>query len=292
MKERLVQVAAADRRYTKGEVYFALPYMDSNTKNYVTGQEKTNKRTDGLTARQIEGLDPLTEEQRMKFNPPIVMDETFRGIPISRHTKFNLSVDDEGNYINPTDKVFYDFFISGQGDVIAKDKQTVKYDQHLFYFVDETKDAEERNKTRRMVLEAQTKAFSNLKPESYYELLLYVNYNSNTQYKSVDVDGAVVEDYVYEVCEKYPKTVLNLFTKEGAEELFILKLLHYGIIMIRSGAFHDKNEKYLGNSPREVLSYLNKKGNHIIAAAWKKSLISKDARYAEFVKAQDKKDNK
>jgi len=289
--EKIVKVAACDKRYEKGEVYWALPYEDPRIANYVTGQERSVDNPNGLTKRQIEMLDPLTDEDRKKYHFPIVMDPNkFRGVAISRATTFNLSTDDNGNYVNPIDKEKYEFFIKGQTEKVATSKDKIIPGKHLFFLVDDNRDAQERNSHRRIILEAQQLVFNKLTKESFYELFIYINHNKNTSYSTLNAADAIIEDRVYELCEKYPADVKKFFNKETSEELFILKLVHYGIIFVKAGSFVDKEDKYLGSSVREVLSHLSKKGNHLLALAWKKSLQSKDVLFAKSLES-DKDEN-
>jgi len=287
--ERKVKVAAVNKRYQKGEVFYAIPYLDPGIDNYVTGQEKRIGNKDGLTKDQIEGKRELNDKQREKYSFPIIMDpETFRGLPISRTTVFNLGKDDDGNYFNPSDVDRYNFFVDGQREIIAEDKAGVKVDKHLFYFIDEEKEASVRVKNRRGVFDVMKQALDNLTPASYYELFLTVNFNSQASYNTAETRKSILEDNIYDACEKYPEIVKRHFTKDGQEEMFVLKLMYHQLLNFSDGAFSDKKGKYIGNSPREVLNYLSKKGNHITAASWRKSLMQKDALFAQKVEAEAK----
>lgn len=287
--KKIVKVAACYKRYEKGEVYWHLPDFDSLTSNYITGQERSQSNPGGLTKLQIEAKDPLTDKQKEKYIFPIVMDpDTFRGVPLSRSTTFNLSTDEDGNYINPVDVDKYNFF-KCQEQVIAPNSNEVVVNKHLFYFIDESKDAEGRNNARKAILKAQSKVFTDLTPESYYELFIYINHHENVHYRAIVNDKALTEDTVFEICEKYPNRVLTMFERGADDELFVLKLMFHGIITMVDGMFVDSKDKFIGGSTREVQAYLNKKGNHLLAAAWRKSLQTKDARYAASLKETDKK---
>jgi len=283
MEKRIVKVGAADKRYHKGEYYWALPVEDTRAGIYITGQEKSKEKPNGLTMRQIKGEVPLTEAQVAELEYPIILnDETFRGIAISKHTQFDLSKDDSGAYVNKTDVTKYEFFMKGQAHVVASSLKAVIPNTHLFYFIYDIDDAAERNSRRKLVLKANEMVTKNLDASSYYELLIYVNYIRNLSYDTNSVNEEVMLDKIFQICDLHPETVLNLFTEKGADDLFILKLLYHDIISFRDGSFVNKDDKYLGNTPADVNKYLSQKGNHLVAISWRKSLQAKDKRFAEY----------
>lgn len=290
--KREVRIDAFDKRYKSGAVFQAIPYYDYSIDNYVTGQEKRIGRPNGLTKEQIEGVDKkIKDEQRIAFPYIIRFSDNFRGIPIRKGLILNLSTSNgENNYVNPRHKAIYDFLVSSQRDIVASSKKDCESGKHLFYFVDEVKEAEQRVLARRAFFKASKLVNDNLDIDSYYELLMYVNYIHNETYNVFEKEKSLLEDYTNEVCEKYTDTVIKFFNKESQDELFILKLVEHGIILFKDGAFIDKKDQYLGTSPSEVNSYLLKKGNNLKGVHWRRALSKVDKRFLDSINKEKKEE--
>jgi len=284
--ERIVIIEAVSGRYAKNGkyVFHAVPYIDTLIDNYVTGQEKRSNRQDGLTKLQIEGKEPLTEDQKKKFPFPIVFNKEKRGVlPLYKKLKLNLSTDDKGNYLRIDDLAKYNFIVSGLDEVVAANKASVDPSKHLFYLEDPQKEAAKRVQIKREIFKMQQMVMSKLDTNSFYELILTLNFNTNDNYQFSNVSADILEDFVFDACEKHPDIIKTHFSEKGQRELFILKLLHWEIIFYRNSTFHDKSDKFLGNSVAEVLTYLAKKENQLAANGWSEILKGKDERYAGFL---------
>jgi len=285
--KRIVTIEAVAKRYAKnGTRYPAVPYFDDSVDNYVTGQEKRPSRKGGLTKQQIEGKEPLTPAQRKSFPYPILYKEG-KVYPIYKKRKLDLSTDADGMVINEAHHALYNFIIKGLGSKIAPSRDQVDKDKHLFYLNDPHKEASKRVQSKRKILKLQHEVITKLNADSFYELILTLNFNTPETYNFTNSSPDIIEDIVYESCEKYPNFVQHHFTEKGQRELFVLKLLHYEIIHYSNSSFHDKNGKHLGMSISDVLSYLEKKDNQLLATSWSKMLQRKDKLYAEYVKKQD-----
>ncbi|MBN2617259.1 MAG: hypothetical protein JXR64_02980 [Spirochaetales bacterium] len=288
--KRIVTIEAVSGRYAKNgkHVFHAMPYFDSVNNNYITGQERNSDRPHGLTKSQIEMKEPLTDAQIKAFPFPILIDPEKRGVmPIYKKRTLDLSTDDKGNYIRKDHLAYYEFIIEGLGQIIAKNKDAVDSTKHLFYLNDPQREASKRVKTKREIFKMTDMVMKNLDATSYYELILTLNFNTNDNYDFNNVSSDIIEDFVFDACEKHSDLVKSHFTEKGQRELFILKLVHHGIIFYRNAAFHDKNDKFLGNSITEVLSYIEKKENQLAANSWAESLKNKDDRFAQAL--EDKK---
>lgn len=293
--KRIVTIEAVSGRYAKNgkHVFHAMPYIDSVNNNYITGQEKSSKRPNGLTKEQIEMKEPLTESQKKEFPYPILIDPEKRGaMPIYKKRILDLSTDDKGNYIRKDHLTYYNFIIEGLGQVIAPNKESVDSTKHLFYLNDPLKEASKRVKTKREVFKMTEMVMKNLDESSYYELILTLNFNTANNYDFSNVSSDIIEDFIFDSCEKHPELVKSHFTDKGQRELFILKLVHHEIIFYRNATFHDKNDKFLGNSVTEVLSFIEKKENQLTANSWTEILKQKDERFAKELASRKAKDNK
>jgi hypothetical protein len=281
--KRIVTLEAVSGRYAKNgkHVFPAIPYIDNVIDNYITGQEQRSDRPDGLTKEQIEKKKPLTEAQMKAFPYPILIDPEKRGsLPLYKKRTFDLSTDDKGNYVRKDHLAYYKFIIEGLDQVVAPNKGSVDSTKHLFYLNDPQKEASKRVRAKREVFKMTEMVMNKLDSISYYELILTLNFNTNDNYHFSNVSTDVIEDFIFDSCEKHPDLVKSHFTDKGQRELFVLKLLHE-IVFYRNATFHDKNDKFLGNSIAEVLSMMSKKENQLMANAWSEALKKKDERYAE-----------
>jgi hypothetical protein len=286
MKERIVILESATKRYAKsGKIFHVFPYYDDSIGNYVTGQELSSKNPGGLTKEQIEGKEPLTEAQRKKYPYPITMKDGKR-IPLWKRKKFDLSKDDNDEFIHPDQAAIYNFIIIGLGEVVAKDKGSVNTSTHLFYLNDPEAEAEQRVKSKREVFKLQKMITDKLDDRSFYELVLTLNYNTNTNYNVTKLSPIIIEDIIFEAAEKYPDTVRKHFALQGQRELFILKLVHYGIISRIAGSFQDKQDNYLGTNLGDVLDYMKKKDNQLSVTAWGNALAKQDDNYAKSLESK------
>lgn len=286
--KRIVTIEAVSGRYAKNgrHVFPAIPYIDNVIDNYVTGQERRPDRPNGLTKDQIEKKVPLTESQMKEYPFPILIDIEKKGsLPLYKKRTFDLSTDEKGNYLRKDHLAYYNFIVEGLDQVVASSKETVDSTKHLFYLNDPQKEASKRVKGKREIFKMTEMVMNKLDSSSYYELILTLNFNTNDNYQFSNVSSDIIEDFIFDACEKHPDLVKSHFTDKGQRELFILKLLHHEIIFYRNTTFHDKNDKFLGNSVSEVLSFITKKENQLMANAWSETLKNKDERYAAELEA-------
>lgn len=294
MRTRIVRLEAFSKRYKRGAIFLAMPYYDYSIANYVTGQEKNLENPMGLTKRQIEGKDPITAAQRKKYDYIIDMsEEAFRGVPFRHGMKLDLSQESDNanaRYINAHDKAIYDFMVTGQRNIVAASESDCKHGKHLFYFLDREKDAEKRVIASRTKFDAIRLVDKHLSENSFYELLLTVNYEKALSYNIDETREYLLIDSINEVCEKHSDIVKKHFSKTGQDNLFILKLRHHKIIEIRDGAFY-KDDKFLGSNPQEVIAFANKKTNAFHLGHWRSELAKKDKEFAEILDLEKKNSN-
>ena len=286
IKKRDVRIEAFEKRYRGGHKFYAMPPMDPSIDNYVTGQEYRRNRPDGLTKGQIEGVDKLSDKQRAKYPYAIVMSQFFRGEPIYKGMSLDLSTyEDDGEYVNKKDHAIYNFIVEGQSESVASSLSDCKVGVHSFYFIDRVKDAKARVNSKRQYVKAIKLIDTELDVDSYYELLLYINYYHEQSYIVGETNVDLLEDLINDICEKHTEGVIRFFDEHSQSQLFVLKLIYKGILSLDNGAIVDKKGAYIGSNPEEVIAYTKKKKNNLKMVHWRKALAKEDIRFAKEVEA-------
>jgi len=290
MKKLEIRIEAFDKRYKGGHMFYAMPPMDASINNYVTGQELRYGRKEGLTKEQIEGTQKISQELRQKFPYLITFGELFRGVTIRKGMTLDITERTDGSYVNEKDVAIYKFIVDGQAEVVGSSKNDCKAGKHLFYFIDKNKDAEVRVKAKRAYLSAIKLVSKNLDVNSYYELVLFINYYYGENYL-IDKEGDyVLEDLINTICEKHTSGVSKFFEEHSQSQLLILKFIENGILSIVDGVITDKKGAYIGANPDEVIAYTKQKKNNLKMVHWRNALVKEDKIFAKQVEDSKNKD--
>ena len=209
----VVEIIFTKRIYQRNPWF--IPIVKLGEKNYRTGQN--------LTYEEMTGQTPLSAEKAKEY--PFIINPNVVYSVIDR-TKFNAE--------DPRDLTYLTLMmLSGR---IAKSQMEHQADPFKYdgYFYDKEGEAMSYNTFSDLAFRAET-LVRQTPMEDYHKLILVLNYRIRSGF-NVSPKG-VSPDYMraklIEAAKKWPSVVLNCFPENnpGIEaELFILELIHYGII--------------------------------------------------------------
>lgn len=251
-KVRLIAMKSTYRR----EPLRVVPISYGNT--YITGQGVIpgNPSTEGgLTANQMLGLEPLTEEQRIKY-PYVINPNTVY--------KFNH------NYVfdlnNPEDEQLLKFLLLVEPKV-APSLSEFRKGKHTHYIEDNIKEAETVVKNVNIMYEA-LKHIKEASFERVKDIARYFNYSRKNF--SIDVRAASTDEIygaLYKICESEPDEIIRCFTREMQDEMLIVKMIEMGVITQKGSDFYD-GQDYLGSSMNATIEFIRKKENVSRLSKW------------------------
>lgn len=271
MAERvLVKVVSGDKRY-RNRAFRSVPLEVNGT--YLTGQhiDPYDISTKGnLTADQMRGLKPLTEEQLRKFGYVINPDIP---VPIRHLREYDITIGPDGLPINHKD--YWEFQYLKYQPVVAKDKDSYNITNHRFYIEDKEAEASKRVTKREMMYKALEAVRKDMSLERLTDIAILLNYNVPAfKVNAEKVSRTILEDKIYETCEQFPEDVLKCFNEEAELDLYILKLASKGILTRKAQDFFD-GSTFIGRGLEGVKDYMSKSSNEATVSKWS-SLLKGD----------------
>ena len=278
IREKIVRVISVDKRYVK-QPYPAIAIWDNSKHCYLTGQHidpSIPKTRNNLTVDEMTGKKMPSEEKLARF-PYIINPEN--NIPIIHMRKLNISVDEKGNAVNPVDMALF-IFIKHYCSFVANSKKSVRPGTDFFYIEDLETEAEEQIKASDLRYEAEKCIRENASIQKLKDIALMLNYKIKNFSIPVDqMSETRIKGELLKVCEKNPSEVISCFGKDVNEELYIYKLVKYGILENKGGAFFDGSQ-IIGTNVDNVKIYM-KSGNsenQRYVSKWGKLLLEKEGK--------------
>lgn len=263
--------------------YQSFPVYDNNIGTYLTGQHIDPYKPEtkgGLTRTQIEGRDSLTTEQWKRFPYPILANTP----QILYHgQEVDLSQKDDGSYVNPKDKALYEYWL--HLPEVAKTKEDYNVDRHIFYIEDKEAEAVASISKRELIYKAMDLMHKNASFQRLTEVALLLNYYVPQVNIPTQLSKNQLENRIYDVIDSHPEKVIQCFSENAAEDLFILKLVNYGIITRKENDFYD-GETFLGNNVNAVKMF--GKENQALYNKWGKLLLETEGLQTDKEKDTDK----
>lgn len=281
MSSKRVRIVLGNMASRVGRKYLAVPFMavpriDDNIGNYVTGQHYHQDNKGGLTREELERNVKIPETKRAKF-PYIIYARDAEGndarYPIKNGQFLEIGQDDKGNYLNAQDRALYEFY-KFLDEIAPSKKDYIKGSAHIFYIEDAEEEAVEKVNKKLLVHKAMTKVIKNSTISNWETIAGFLNYNIKGYFIEPEkLSRAVLEERLYEACEMYPEEVLKVFDSAYEDHLYVLQILRHGIIQKRDGHFYD-GELHVGGSIVDVIDYWkNADGGDKIKAKWDKKII-------------------
>jgi hypothetical protein len=277
-REKIVRVISVDKRYVK-KPYPAIAIWDDAKHCYLTGQHidpSIPKTRNNLTVDEMTGKKMPSEEKMAKF-PYIINPEN--NIPIIHMRKLNISVDENGDAVNPVDMALF-IFIKHYCSFVANSKKSVRPGTDFFYIEDLETEAEEQIRVSDLRYEAEKCIRENASIQKLKDIALMLNYKIKNFSIPVDqMSETRIKGELLKVCEKNPSEVISCFGKDVNEELYIYKLVKYGILENKGGAFFDGSQ-IIGTNVDNVKIYM-KSGNsenQKYVSKWGKLLLEKEGK--------------
>lgn len=277
-RKKTVRVISVDKRYVK-QPYPAIAIWDNSKNCYLTGQHidpSIAKTRGNLTVDEMTGKKMPSEEKMAKF-PYIINPENT--IPIIHMKKLDISVDEKGEPVNHVDMAMY-IFIKHYCSFVANSKKSVRPGTDFFYIEDLESEAEEQIKILDLRYEAEKCIRENASIQKLKDIALMLNYKIKNFSIPVDqMSETRIKGELLKVCEKNPSEVISCFGKDVNEELYIYKLVKYGILENKNGAFFDGTQ-IIGTNVDNVKIFM-KSGNsenQKYVSKWGKLLLEKEGK--------------
>lgn len=284
-----IRIVSIDKRYRK-EPYPVLPIYSEQIGTYLTGQhiDPNNPETKGnLTIKEMLGEDQISAEKKARF-PYIIVPEVY--VPLVHLRRFDLSKDNAGDYVNPKDVAEFELFKIQ--DIVAPNKHSVQTNKHYFYIENKEQEAKLNVSRRQLRYRAESLVMNNMSDNTYKEIALLLNYKiqdfkANVAYMS----ETLIQEAILNACESNPEQVIQCFSDEAKDDLFIIKAEYHGCIERRGNSFFD-GQQYLGDTIDEIKKfirteegkrYMNRWHNQISNAEHKEA-VNKPDNFDELVK--------
>ena len=268
-REKIVRIYSLDSRYRKSP-YPAVPAEDSQNATFITGQQfmPGAKKDFYLTVDEMTGKTPLTPAKSIRF--PYIISPTDK-INIIHGGMFNLTTDEEGNYLYPKDAAIYKF-VKLQ-DFVAPSKSDYRKGKHYFYIDDRELDAE-RNVTKMDgEFMAMSVVYNNTSTRAWRELsILLTYYIPGFKVDLKTFTSTMIKDRLLKAAKEHPQEVLKTQTETAKNELWVLKLAEEKLIQQKMDGFYDGG-KFLATTPTEVFSVINRKENEMLLSRCTQALL-------------------
>lgn len=216
---------------------------------FITGQERSEKRPNGLTQQEIKNPDLIPAERRPAL---VITPDNAYSLKISN----NMNLDEQTPYMEA---------IRGLIELqqnIAPSKEEYNPAVHDWFIFDKSKEAKSKQvkfkNTKRAWDLVEDSAIARQKT-----LLLYAN--TRVDGHALYPDTMSVDDIynaAVSLAQKEPDLVVEFFSKDKKvqQEVAILELIHNNVISSRNGHYYD-GQNYLGSNNKEVIDYFNNPQN-------------------------------
>ena len=280
-REKIVRVIAVDQRYMNNP-YPAIPVYDSAKNCYLTGQHidpsipATKNR---LTVDEMLGKKMLSDEKAIKY-PFIINPET--GVKIMHMERLNITGGEEGSPVNAAEWAKYCFLV-GYCSFIAFSKKEVIAEKTYFYMEDLEKEAAEEIEEIDLIFEAQKCIREKTSIRGWREVGMMLNYKIQNFSVNVDTLSDVrLKKELLDACEEHPEEVISCFKEDAKEDLQVFKLVRYGILENKNGAYYEGNT-IVGTSLDTLKLYMksNNPENQKFVSKWFKLLLEKEGRISK-----------
>lgn len=276
-REKKIRIISVDKRYVKTP-YPAIAVYDSSKNCYMTGQhiDPSDRSTkDNLTVDEMTMQKQLSEEKAKRF-PYIINPE--QNIPIIHMEQLDISVED-GEPVNPNHWAKYNF-IKNHCSFVASSKKSVRPGTDYFYIEDLESEAEEAVKASDLRYEAEKCIREKTSIRNMKDIALMLNYKIKNFSIPVDtLSETRVKAELLKACEKHYNEVISCFRTDANEELYIYKLVKYGILENKNGAFFDGTQ-IIGTNVENVKIYMKSGAteNQKYVSKWGRLLLEKEGK--------------
>lgn len=233
-----VRIIAVNPKYRTLPFYMTAVY-DEEIKAYRTGQEKLSKEE--------------LEKQ------PIIIDPV-KQYPVRHHQIYDTTV--------LKDKIILDLALLQPN--IAKNARSVVASQHVMYLENNEVEAEARIGKRDGFFEAMIKVRGLSSMSKMKDIGIFLGVN-------VSQPMSIIQDRVESFCENEPAKVMDYFSGDHENRLFVLKLKHYGILQSRNGYLYD-GDVLVGRNILEATTFVQETDHNQLVSKWGLALDTKEGR--------------
>jgi len=275
--KRKIRLVAVARRYMT-DPFPALPAQAYGT--YLTGQhiDPNKPETRGnLTVDEMTGKAPISEEKMKKFGRYII--DPKKHLLLENLREYDLSKYEDGSYVNPRDVQQFNFARNFCSNV-APNKTSVNPSTHSFYLEDKEADAIAYNTFEDNVFDAEELIRKNCPISEYKNKAMLLNYRVQNYHLDIEVlSDSQIKAELIKLCKKEPHHVLACFGPKAEEDLYILKLVNYGILTMKDGSFFD-GSYFVGDSIDKVREFIKNplESNNKYANKWGRLILEKDGK--------------
>lgn len=242
---RKVRLQAVNEKY-KDAILYVCPEWDAKKGAFITGQEDLDE-------------DKLAKE-------PYVIDPDI-GEPLNHN--MTLMVCSEKGERRTKDDVLYGLFM--QNSMIAKKVREVNKSQHLFVMIDQEVEAVDVISKADLQFDAMQKVRENMTLKKLRDIGIFLALPIKDQ------PFTVIQSRVYEACDTRPNDVLDFFSEKAQDELFVRKLLFYGLLQKKDqGRIYSREGVFVGGNIRDARDYVNNDKYADQVSLWSQRLIELD----------------
>jgi hypothetical protein len=257
----IVKLVAVSKAGKKHPLMLLAPEWNNT---FITGQHidpKDPLTTNNLTTDEMLGKVSLSEEKRKKF--PYVINPV-EPLQFFDGQKFDTDVDKDNAMLG---------FIKSAGKFkVAKSKSDFSRQKHTHYL--ENKEEEARIEVQdfdNTFIAAQY--IKNSNEDELCNAAMYLNYiipGTNIDLKSFTRTRILAE--MYKLCQKSPSKVIDAYSPERKEDVYILSLVRHEILQHKENGFYD-GFSYIGNNIEAVRDFVKRKDNVHIMDRWGRELL-------------------
>lgn len=235
----IVRLIAINPKY-RTVPFFMTPVYDESIRGFRTGQEDMTK-------------EQLTKE-------PFIID------PEEQYAVVHMQAFDTNNV---KDNVL--LRLAKKQPLIAPSSSKVVSGRHLFYIEDKESEAGEKIIAADLMYEAMSKVREDMTLQRITDLAIFLGVDTKNNPISV------IQERIYSRCTLNPKEVLSFFSADTKNRMFMLKLIHHGIVQRRLDRVVD-GDLLIGRNTEEAILFIQDKANDQLVGKWGLALDRKEGR--------------
>ncbi|MCF7885215.1 MAG: hypothetical protein K9M80_01865 [Candidatus Marinimicrobia bacterium] len=239
-----MHIRASSRKYKKEKMYLGIKEENGR---FITGQEKSKDRPDGLTQQEIMNPDLIPNEKRKKYSFVITPD-TY----ISIHDGQKIALEGE----NQEDDALWGLLKLQPNVAINKAEHNPA--KHDWYIEDPIKNEEVKRKVRSFKHKATTMVDEATTSRQTTFLIYASNEFGRVSHNPRNMTPDRIYNTAYDIAEEYPEKTIEFFENKNTsikKKTAVLELISYEIITKRNDQYFD-GPSYMGSNLKELLDYL------------------------------------
>jgi hypothetical protein len=258
-----VRLIAVNKAGKKAPLVLLAPEWNNT---FVTGQhiDPSDPLTaDNLTRDQMLGKVPLRQDQRERF-PFVINPEE----PMQFYNGQTFNTE------NPKERCILEFIKYAGKHIVAHTKSEYNRQRHSHYLSDREMDANNEVKKFSLTMRAAN-LVDNSSQERLNEVALYLNYaipGLGVDIRTYSINRIKAE--IFKLCQDQPGKVIDAYSDEKKNDVFILNLSHQGIIQRRENGFYD-GSRYIGNTIEAVRDFMKNRNNVHVVERWERDFLVK-----------------